>query len=50
MLQIHCLGKYPGLEIATNTVAFATEFLPFATKTFGGVANLRLVFTFIIMK
>ena len=29
-----------GLEIATNTVAFATKFLPFATKISGEVANL----------
>ena len=32
-----------GLEIATNTVAFATEFLPFATKISGEVVNLRLI-------
>ena len=29
-----------GLEIVTNTVAFATEFFPFATKISGEVANL----------
>ena len=28
------------LEIATNTVAFATEFFPFVTKISGEVANL----------
>ena len=39
-----------GLEIATNTVAFATELLPFATKASAGVANLWLVFTFAITK
>ena len=33
-----------GLEIATNTVAFATYFFPFATKISGEVANLRLIF------
>ena len=31
-----------GLEIATNTVAFATEFYPFATKISGEVANFHL--------
>ena len=35
---------YSGLEIATNTVAFATQFFPFATKIYGEVANLRLIF------
>ena len=35
---------------AGNTVAFATEFLPFVTKTFREVANLRLVLTFTITK
>ena len=30
----------PGLEIGTNTVAFVTELVPFATKTSRGVANL----------
>ena len=34
-----------GLEIATNTVAFVTEFLPFVIKIYGGVANLRPAFT-----
>ena len=33
-----------GLEIATNTVAFATDCFPFGTKISGEVANLRLVF------
>ena len=32
-----------GLDIATNTVAFATKFFPFATKISGEVANLRQV-------
>ena len=39
-----------GLEIATNTVAFVTEFFPFATKISGEVANLQLVFTFALLK
>ena len=38
------------LEIATKTVAFATEFFPFATKISGGVANLRLIFIFALSK
>ena len=41
-LQYRLLSQ--GLEIATNTVAFATKFLPFATKISGEVANLRLYF------
>ena len=49
LVSLHSLSFDPmlkvntGLEIATNTVAFIT-------KTYGGVANLRLVFTFTIMK
>lgn len=39
-----------GFTIATNTVAFVTEFLLFATKTSGGVTNLRLIFSFTITK
>jgi len=31
----------PGFEIATNTVAFANKFFPFATKISGEVPNLR---------
>ena len=34
-----------GLKIATNTVAFVTEFCPFAIKISGGVTNLRPAFT-----
>ena len=34
----------PGLEIATDTVAFATKSFPFATKTYLAVTTLRLVF------
>ena len=41
---VGCLGT--GLEIATNTVAFATQFFPLATKISGEVVNLRLVFIF----
>ena len=39
-----------GLETATNTVAFATEFFPFVTKISGEVTNLRLVFIFALSK
>ena len=39
-----------GLEIVTNTVAFATEFFPFSTKISGEVANLRLAFIFAFSK
>ena len=39
-----------GLEIATNTVAFATEIFFFATKISGKVANLRLAFSFALSK
>ena len=44
------LVAYTGLEIATNTVAFATEIFPFATKISGEVANLQLVFIFALSK
>ena len=37
----------PGLEILTNTVAFARESFPFATKI---SANLGLVLTFALSK
>ena len=43
-MYLHAYGK-SGLEIATNTVAFVTEFLPFVIKIYGGVANLRPAFT-----
>ena len=33
------------IEIATNTIAFVTEFLPFVIKIHGGVINLRPAFT-----
>ena len=33
-----------GLEIATNTVAFATKFVPSATKISREVTNLQLLF------
>ena len=36
--------KQPGLEIATNTVAFATQLYLFATRKTRVVANLRLGF------
>ena len=36
--------EWTGLKIATNTVAFATKFFPFATKISGEVANLQLIF------
>ena len=37
---LHAYGK-SGLKIMTNTVTFATEFVPFAIKISVGVANLR---------
>ena len=43
-MYLHTYGKL-GLKIATNTVAFVTEFLPFVIKIYGGVANLRPAFT-----
>ena len=44
------LKNKPGLEIATNTVAFVTEIFPFAAKISGEVANLKLVFKFALSK
>ena len=41
-MHLHAYGK-SGLEIMTNTVAFMTEFFPFAVS--GRVANLRQAFT-----
>ena len=43
-MNLHAYGK-SGLEIATNTVAFVTEFLPFVIKIYGRVANLQPAFT-----
>ena len=43
-MYLHAYGK-SGLEIVTNTVAFTTEFFPFAVKISGRVANLRPAFT-----
>ena len=43
-MYLDAYGK-SGLEIATNTVEFVTEFLPFVIKMYGGVANLRPAFT-----
>ena len=43
-MYLHAYGK-SGLEIATNTVAFVTEFLPFVIKIYGRVAILRPAFT-----
>ena len=43
-MYLHAYGKL-GLKIATNTVAFLTESLPFVIKIYGGVANLRPAFT-----
>ena len=42
-MYLHAYGK-SGLKIATNTVAFGTEFLPFVIKIYGGVANMRPTF------
>ena len=39
-MYLHAYGK-SGLEIATDAVAFVTEFLPFVIEIYGGVANLR---------
>ena len=43
-MYLHAYGK-SGLEIATNIVAFVTEFLSIGIKIYGGVANLRPAFT-----
>ena len=43
-MYLHAYGT-SGLKIATNTVEFVTEFLPFVIKMYGGVANLRPAFT-----
>ena len=43
-MYLPAYGK-SGLEIATNTVAFTTEFFPFAIKISRRVANLRPAFT-----
>ena len=43
-MYLHAYSK-SGLEIATNTVAFVTEFFPFVIKISGGVTNLRPHFT-----
>ena len=42
-MYLHACGK-SGLEIATNTVKFTTEFF-FSFATSGRVANLRPAFT-----
>ena len=39
-----------GLEIETDTVAFATEFFLFATRKMRVVANLRLGFALTVTK
>ena len=39
-MYLHAYGKSV-IEIATNTIAFVTEFLPFVIKIHGGVTNLR---------
>ena len=43
-MYLHAYGR-PVIEIATNTIAFVTEFLPFVIKLNGGVINLRPAFT-----
>ena len=43
-MYLHAYGKSV-IEIATNTIAFVTEFLPFVIKLHGGVINLRPAFT-----
>ena len=43
-MYLHTYGR-SGLEIATNTVEFVTEFLPFVIKMYGGVTNLQPAFT-----
>ena len=37
-MYLHAYGKSV-IEIATNTIAFVTEFLPFVIKLHGGVAT-----------
>ena len=47
-MYLHAYGQSV-IEIATNTIAFVTEFLPFVIKLVsrenGGVINLRPAFT-----
>ena len=43
-MYLHAYGNSV-IEIATNTIAFVTEFLPFVIKLHGGVINLRPAFT-----
>ena len=43
-MYLNAYGKSV-IEIATNTIAFVTEFLPFVIKIHGGVTNLRPAFT-----
>ena len=43
-MYLHAYGKSV-IEIATNTIAFVTEFLPFVIKIHEGVTNLRPAFT-----
>ena len=43
-MYLHAYGKSV-IEIATNAIAFVTEFLPFVIKLHGGVINLRAAFT-----
>ena len=44
-ILFHCLDYCSGLEIETNTVAFATEFLPFVTKISGEIATTCFCFS-----
>ena len=41
-MYLHAYGKSV-IEIATNTIAFVTEFLPFVIKIHGGVNNLLTI-------
>ena len=43
-MYLHAYGKSV-IEIAINTIAFVTEFLPFVIKIHGGVTKLRPAFT-----
>ena len=42
--------QFAGAEIATDTVAFATEIFPSATKISGELANLQFVLIFALSK
>ena len=40
-MYLHAYGKSV-IEIATNAIAFVTEFMPFVIKIHGGVTNFTI--------